>query len=56
MKKYLHNSKAYQQYADQKYHANLLTHGSMYSALQITSDSICQNVTLESEKSHTLKE
>lgn len=26
MKKYLHNSKAYQQYADQKYHANLLTH------------------------------
>lgn len=56
MKKYLHNSKAYQQYADQKYHANLLTHGSMYSALQITSDSICQNVTLKSEKSHTLKE
>lgn len=55
MRKYLHNSKAYQQYVDQKYHTNLLTHGNTYSALQITSDSICQNMTLQSEKLHMLE-
>lgn len=56
MREYLHKSKAYQQYVDQKYHANLLTHGNTYSALQITSDSICQNMTLKSEKLHMLEE
>lgn len=35
MREYLGKSEAYHQYADQK-HASLLTHGNMYSALQIT--------------------
>lgn len=52
----LQQSEAYHQYVDQKDHANLLTHGNTYSALQITSDSICQNMTLKSEKLHISKE
>lgn len=50
MRKYLQKSEAYHQYVDQKYHANLLTCENMYPALQITSDSICQNMTLKNEK------
>lgn len=56
MREYLQKSDAYHQYVDQKLHVNLLTHGNMYSALQITSDSICQNMTLRSEKLHISKE
>lgn len=55
MREYLQKSEAYHQYVDQK-HANLLTHGNTYSALQITPDSICQNMTLKSEKLHVSKE
>jgi len=36
MREHLQKSEAYHQYVDQKYHTNLLTQGSRYSALQIT--------------------
>lgn len=56
MREYLQKSEAYHQYVDQKHHANLLTHGNTYSALQITPDSICQNMTVKTEKLHVSEE